>query len=75
LPHFDGGEIAQAITFRLAGSLPVKLLERWVQELAHLEAKQFDAERRRRIEDYLEQCSNPLGIVNIFAGRMPAIPE
>jgi REP element-mobilizing transposase RayT len=56
LPHFDGGEIAQAVTFRLADSdsLPVRLLKRWAEELAHLEAKQFDAERRRRIENYLD---------------------
>jgi REP element-mobilizing transposase RayT len=54
LPHFDGGEIAQTITFRLADSLPAKLLERWAKELAHLQEKQFDAERRRRIENYLD---------------------
>lgn len=54
LPHFDGGEISQAVTFRLADSLPAKLLERRAQELAHLEERDFDAERRRRIEDYLD---------------------
>jgi REP element-mobilizing transposase RayT len=54
LPHFDGGDIAQAVTFRLADSLPARLLQRWAQELEHLEERDFDAERRRRIEDYLD---------------------
>jgi REP element-mobilizing transposase RayT len=54
LATFDGGEIAQAVTFRLADSLPAKLLERWAQELEHLEKRNSDTERRRRIEDYLD---------------------
>jgi len=33
LPHFDAGEIAQTITFRLADSLPHIVLERWKREL------------------------------------------
>jgi len=35
LPHFDGGQIAQTITFRLADSLPNKILARWERELSH----------------------------------------
>ena len=38
----------------MADSLPAELLERWGQELAHLEERDLDAERRRRIEDYLD---------------------
>jgi putative transposase len=34
LPHFDGGEIAQTVTFRLADSLPRTVLERWKSEVA-----------------------------------------
>ncbi len=33
LPHFDGGEIVQFITFRLGDSLPKKVLEKWQDEL------------------------------------------
>ena len=55
LPHFDGGEIAQTITFRLADSLPKSVLERWEMELAHLEQKTLETERRLRIEDYLDR--------------------
>src|SRR5438105_12174042 len=52
LPHFDGGEIPQFITIRLADSLPQNVLERWRQELAH--NKINDADFRRRIEAYLD---------------------
>ena len=55
LPHFDGGEIAQTITFRLADSLPKSVLNQWELELAHLEQKKLDTEWRRRIEDYLDR--------------------
>jgi len=53
LPHFDGGEIPQFITIRLADSLPQNILERWRQELAH--DKITDADFRRRVEHYLDQ--------------------
>ncbi|HEY6232761.1 MAG TPA: transposase [Pyrinomonadaceae bacterium] len=53
LPHFDGGEIPQFITFRLAGSLPRELLARWREEL-RTENCDTDATLRRRIELYLD---------------------
>jgi REP element-mobilizing transposase RayT len=53
LPHFDGGEITQFITYRLADSLPQKVLKRWQLEL---ESHQItDADFRRRIEFYLDR--------------------
>lgn len=55
LPHFDGGEIPQSITFRLADSLPKECLNAWRDELAHLPEKEASAERRRRIEAYLDK--------------------
>jgi putative DNA methylase len=51
LPHFDGGEIPQFITFRLKDSLPQAVLGRWRQELA----REDEAALRRRIEAYLDQ--------------------
>jgi REP element-mobilizing transposase RayT len=48
LPHFDAGETAQFVTFRLADSMPQKLLDEW-----RTEAK-TDAEFRKRIEKYLD---------------------
>lgn len=55
LPHFDGGEIAQTITFRLADSLPKKLLAQWELELSHWNVREADIERRKRIESYLDK--------------------
>jgi len=55
LPHFDGGEIAQTVTFRLADSLPRAMLHRWAVELAHLQERDAEIERRRLIEDYLDR--------------------
>jgi putative DNA methylase len=55
LPHFDGGEIPQFITFRLADSLPEKLLARWREELSREQDLDIEAALRRRIEIYLDQ--------------------
>jgi REP element-mobilizing transposase RayT len=55
LPHFDGGEIPQFITFRLADSMPQELLERWRQELGSELNINVDAALRKRIELYLDQ--------------------
>jgi hypothetical protein len=52
LPHFDGGEIIQFITFRLADSLPQKVLEKWSKEIElDLISK---IEVQRKIEKYLD---------------------
>ena len=55
LPHFDGGEISQTVTFRLFDSLPQSLLEQWREELANRPHKEAEAERRKRIEAYLDR--------------------
>ena len=55
LPHFDGGQIAQTVTFRLADSLPKKVLTQMELELSHLKIREADIERRKRIEDYLDK--------------------
>jgi hypothetical protein len=54
LPHFEGGNIPQEVAFRLAGSFPSELLDRWRNELACLPKREQQAERRRRIEEYLD---------------------
>lgn len=53
LPHFDGGQIVQFLTYRLADSMPEKVLEAWRGELEKNEIS--DADFRRRIETYLDQ--------------------
>ena len=48
LPHFDGGEIYQFITFRLFDSLPSEILEKWRREMSD------EAEFRKNVEFYLD---------------------
>ncbi|HWN10127.1 MAG TPA: transposase [Pyrinomonadaceae bacterium] len=55
LPHFDGGEIPQFITFRLADSMPQSLLDTWRKELACEQDIHVDSAFRKRIELYLDQ--------------------
>lgn len=55
LPHFDGGPIPQSITFRLIDSLPIARMREWAAELPELPVRQAENERRRRIEEYLDQ--------------------
>jgi REP element-mobilizing transposase RayT len=54
LPHFDGGEIPQFITFRLGDSVPQELLSKWREELRREECD-VDAALRKRIEMFLDQ--------------------
>ncbi len=53
LPHFDGGEHGQFLTYRLADSMPQEVLEKWRIELESEEIT--DADFRRRIEHYLDR--------------------
>ncbi len=54
IPHWEAGEVAQAITFRLADSLPASLLGRWEDELSTLANDARVQERRKRIERALD---------------------
>jgi REP element-mobilizing transposase RayT len=54
LPHFDGAEISQSVTFRLADSLPQIVLAQWKRELRQ-EQGRLDVTLRKRIEAYLDQ--------------------
>lgn len=55
LPHFDGPQITQFVTFRLADSMPQQLLEKWRAELQKESGIDADVILRRRIEVYLDQ--------------------
>jgi REP element-mobilizing transposase RayT len=55
LPHFDGGEIPQFITFRLFDSLPQVVLTKWKAELEREKSVEAETILRRRIETYLDQ--------------------
>jgi len=55
LPHFDTPHLPQAVTFRLADSLPAERLQEWRQQLNTLSAPSSETQLRRRIEDYLDR--------------------
>lgn len=54
LPHRDAPGLFQAVTFRLADSLPQEKLERLEEELTALPETLRGAERRQRIEKWLD---------------------
>ena len=55
LPHFDGEAIPQFITLNLADAIPLKVIDRWKQELEHLRSKEQQILMQRRIDAYLDQ--------------------
>jgi REP element-mobilizing transposase RayT len=57
LPHFDGGDVPQFVTFRLYDSLPAQRLEEWRADLRHLTKDRADRAYRRRVEEYLDRGS------------------
>lgn len=48
LPHFDGGQQPQFVTFRLFDSMPQSLLNKWRDSVTD------DAKFRKKIEVYLD---------------------
>lgn len=55
LPHFDGGETLQFVTFRLFESLPRSVLENWINEFEQNKVEKYDVELRKKIEYFLDQ--------------------
>ena len=53
IPHFDGGQTPQFLTFRLFDSLPQAILKKW-REAASQE-EESKARFRKRVEHYLDQ--------------------
>ena len=54
LPHFDGREAIQSITFRLADSLPQERLLGLERELELVPETERATQRRKRIEGWLD---------------------
>ncbi len=61
LPHFEGGEILQFITFRLFDSVPQEKIKKWKLELADSDEIEAQIELGKRIERYADQ-----GLGNAF---------
>jgi type I restriction enzyme R subunit/putative DNA methylase len=54
MPHFDSHHVVQHVTFHLADSLPAIVLARLEEELRTIPPKRQDAERRKRIETWID---------------------
>jgi len=54
LPHFEGGMIPQAVTFRLGDALPARVLEAWLSELANRPDEERKAELLTRVNAWLD---------------------
>ncbi|HVS83356.1 MAG TPA: transposase [Pyrinomonadaceae bacterium] len=72
LPHFNGGELAQFITFRLHDALPRSVLVRWREELKNGKPGEAEAIMRRRVEAYLDQGH---GVCYLKDSRVAAIVQ
>jgi REP element-mobilizing transposase RayT len=54
LPHFESSEVTQHVTFHLADSLPRTALQQMELELINLPEEKQDAERRKRVEAWVD---------------------
>ena len=54
IPHFDGGETAQFLTFRLFDSLPQAVVEKWREETAG-QGEEGKIIFRKNVENYLDK--------------------
>jgi REP element-mobilizing transposase RayT len=54
LPHINLGAHPQFLTWRLADAVPESMIDRWRDELTHLEDKPRSTEMARRIERYCD---------------------
>jgi putative transposase len=54
VPHFDGSRVVQHVTYHLADSLPAEVLARITVELDEVSLAWQDAERRKRMEAWLD---------------------
>ncbi|MEM9079088.1 MAG: transposase [Verrucomicrobiota bacterium] len=55
LPHYENSKLLQAITFRLADSIPSQKIEILKQDLANLPTQKRSHETRRRLGKWLDQ--------------------
>jgi REP element-mobilizing transposase RayT len=56
IPHFDGGQVSQFLTFRLFDSLPKSVIQDWREKTSRL-GKEGKAIFRKNVENYLDKGS------------------
>ena len=72
LPHFEGGEVVQSITFRLHDSLPSTLRAEWAAELERLPENERTIHHRKRIEAALDRGHGACFLANPHIARLVA---
>jgi hypothetical protein len=70
LPHFEGDGIPQEVTFGLCDSFPGEILDRWRNELACLQPKERETERRKKIDGYLDLGAGQALLRDVRVARM-----
>jgi putative DNA methylase len=70
LPHWEAGEVAQSITFRLADSLPDTVLERLHDDLKRMPESDQTMKRRIRIEEALDKGRGSAALSNPDIGEI-----
>jgi REP element-mobilizing transposase RayT len=56
IPHFDGGQISQFLTFRLFDSLPQSVIDKWREETSSL-GEEGKTIFRKNVENFLDKGS------------------
>lgn len=59
LPHLDVPGLTQSVNFRLHGSLPKPVIERFQQELKHLTSEDAKREMLLKVDQHLDECKGP----------------
>ena len=54
IPHFDGGQVSQFLTFRLFDSLPQSVIKKWREETSAL-GEEGKTMFRKNVESYLDK--------------------
>jgi REP element-mobilizing transposase RayT len=70
IPHYDGGDIYQVITYRLADSLPKSKLDQFTAELKQVGPENTKAERRKKIEKWLDASHGSCILQNPACARI-----
>ncbi len=70
LPHYDQGGIYQVITYRLGDSISQGILKNMQWELKNVAPEFLEAERRRKIEKYLDKGHGSCILKNIECAKV-----
>ncbi|MEI6520592.1 MAG: transposase [bacterium] len=70
LPHYEGGELTQAVTFSLENCLPKELLLQWQNELMYLSKLERESEYYKRIQLHLDEGNGEAWLKDNYLAEM-----